>query len=201
MRAIRPVPLRTKRWQDGTVQFSADRAGLQDMRQIPRQPVAQIHRAAGDAPQRDAERDARGGALQPLAQGGEITLRMHPQPMLDASSTPAGYSGRAANAAVCAYAEDEDPAQWAAAESALFTDQPDAAGLSDAELSTRISQATGLDVDECITEGTYLPWLREVVEPAAQATGQGTPAVFIDDEQFTGDITAPGSLEEAIAAA
>ncbi|ASK65709.1 hypothetical protein CFK39_07510 [Brachybacterium avium] len=145
--------------------------------------------------------DAQGEDLARLAQDGEITLRMHPRPMLDASSTPAGYSGRAANAAVCAYAEDEDPAQWAAAESALFTDQPDAAGLSDAELSTRISQATGLDVDECITEGTYLPWLREVVEPAAQATGQGTPAVFIDDEQFTGDITAPGSLEEAIAAA
>lgn len=53
---------------------------------------------------------------------GEITLRMHPRPMLDASSTPEGYSGRAANA-----------------------------------------------------------------------------AVFIDGEQFTGDLTAPGALEEAAA--
>ncbi|MDN5899029.1 MAG: DsbA family protein [Brachybacterium sp.] len=143
--------------------------------------------------------DAQGEDLARLAQDGEITLRMHPRPMLDASSTPAGYSGRAANAAVCAYAED--PAQWSAAETALFTDQPDAAGLSDAELDTRISEATGLEVGECLTEGTYLPWIQDVVEPAAQSTTQGTPAVFIDGEQFTGDLIAPGSLEEAIAAA
>ena len=78
--------------------------------------------------------EAQGEDLQQMAQDGEITLRMHPRPMLDASSSPEGYSGRAANAAVCAYAED--PAQWYAAESALFTHQPGAEGLTDEELAT-----------------------------------------------------------------
>ena len=143
--------------------------------------------------------DAQGEDLARMAQDGEITLRMHPRPMLDASSSPAGYSGRAANAAVCAYAED--PAQWYAAESALFEEQPDAAGLSDEELAGLVSDATGLDVADCVAEGTYLPWIEEVVEPEALSRAQGTPAVFIDGEEFTGDITAPGALEEAVAAA
>ena len=143
--------------------------------------------------------DAQGEDLARMAQDGEITLRMHPRPMLDESSSPAGYSGRAANAAVCAYAED--PAQWYAAESALFEEQPDAAGLSDEELAGLVSDATGLDVADCVAEGTYLPWIEEVVEPEALSRAQGTPAVFIDGEEFTGDITAPGALEEAVAAA
>ncbi len=143
--------------------------------------------------------DAQGEDLARMAQDGEITLRMHPRPMLDESSSPAGYSGRAANAAVCAYAQD--PAQWFAAESALFEEQPDAAGLSDEELTGLVRDATGLDVSDCITEGTYLPWIEEVVEPEALSRTQGTPAVFIDGEEFTGDITAPGALEEAVAAA
>lgn len=134
--------------------------------------------------------------LTRLAQEEEITLRMHPRPMLDASSTPSGYSGRAANAAVCAYAED--PTQWAAAEAALFAHQPGAEGLDDDELGTVIEEATGLDVSGCIAEQTYLGWIEDVVEPEALATGQGTPAVFIDGEQFTGDPAAPGSLAEQL---
>lgn len=142
--------------------------------------------------------DTHGEDLTQMALDGEITLRMHPRPMLDASSTPAGYSGRAANAAVCAYAED--PEQWFPAEDALFADHPGAEGLTDDELGTRISEATGLDVTDCIAEGTYIPWIEEVVEAEAQSTAQGTPVVFIDGEQFTGDIAAPGSVAEAIAA-
>lgn len=143
--------------------------------------------------------DAQGEDLARMAEDGEITLRVHPRPMLDASSTPEGYSGRAANAAVCAYAED--PAQWFAAESALFEYQPDAAGLSDEELTALVTDATGLEVGDCISEGTYLPWIEDVVEPEARASTDGTPVVFLDGEKFTGELTAPGSLEEAVAAA
>lgn len=141
--------------------------------------------------------EAQGEDLQRLAQNGEITLRVHPRAMLDANSTPSGYSGRAANAAVCAYAED--PAQWFAAESALFTDQPGTAGLTDDELASRIAEATGLDVADCIAEGTYLPWIQDVVEPEAVSTGQGTPAVFVDGELLAADFTEPGALEKALA--
>lgn len=142
---------------------------------------------------------AQGEDLERLAADEEITLRVRPRPMLDGSSMPEGYSGRAANAAVCVYAED--PAQWFPAETALFENQPGTEGLSDEELSTVIADATGLDVSSCITEGIYLPWIQDVVEPAALAESQGTPAVFIDDEQFTGDLSAPGTLAEALEAA
>ncbi|APX33360.1 hypothetical protein BH708_12260 [Brachybacterium sp. P6-10-X1] len=137
-----------------------------------------------------------GEDLTQLARDGEITLRMHPRPMLDANSTPPGYSGRAANAAVCAYAED--PEQWFDAEAALFENQPGEEGLTDDELATVISEGTGLDVSSCIAEGTYLPWIQGVVEPEALETTQGTPAVLIDGEQFTGDLAEPDALRSAI---
>lgn len=143
--------------------------------------------------------EAQGEDLAQLALDGEITLRMHPRPMLDPNSTPVGYSGRAANAAVCAYAED--PELWFPAESALFEAQPGTEGLTDDELAQVVDEATGLDVGQCIAEGTYLPWIEDVVEPEAGSSTQGTPTVLLDGEQFTGDLAAPGSVKEAVEAA
>ena len=139
-----------------------------------------------------------GEDLAQLAEAGEITLRVHPRPMLDASSTPAGYSGRAANAAVCAYAED--PAQWLPAQEALFANQPGASGLPDEELIGIVDEATGLDIAECQEAGTYQPWLQEVVEPDAQETTSDTPTVLIDGEEFSGDLASPGTVKDAVEA-
>ena len=143
--------------------------------------------------------ETQGEDLAELAQDGAVTLRVHPRPMLDASSTPAGYSGRAAHAAICAYAED--PEQWFPAEAALFENQPGSEGLTDEELVEIVDGATGLDISACQAEGTYQPWLQEVVEPDAQATTSGTPTVLIDGTEFTGDLAAPGSVKEAVEAA
>lgn len=143
--------------------------------------------------------ETQGEDLAELAQDGAVTLRVHPRPMLDASSTPAGYSGRAAHAAICAYAED--PEQWFPAEAALFENQPGSEGLTDEELVEIVDGATGLDISACQAEGTYQPWLQEVVEPDAQETTSGTPTVLIDGEQFTGDLASPGTVREAVEAA
>lgn len=143
--------------------------------------------------------ETQGEDLAELAQDSTITLRVHPRPMLDASSSPAGYSGRAAHAALCAYAED--PEQWFPAEEALFENQPGSEGLTDEELVEIVNGATGLDISACQAEGAYQPWLQEVVEPDAQATTSGTPTVLIDGTQFTGDLAAPGSVKEAVEAA
>lgn len=144
--------------------------------------------------------DNNGSDLQELAEAGTITLRVHPRPMLDANSSPAGYSGRAANAAVCAYAED--PALWFPVEEALFDEQPGAEGLTDQELTEVVTDAGASDaVGECITAGTYLPWIQDVVEPQARESTQGTPTVLIDGVQYTGAIDQPGALREAIKAA
>lgn len=141
--------------------------------------------------------ETNGPDLQELAETGSITLRVHPRPMLDPSSSPAGYSGRAANAAVCAYAED--PSLWFPVEEALFEDQPGAEGLSDERL-TEIAVGAGASeaVADCITGGTYLPWIQDVVEPEAVESTEGTPTVLIDGEQYTGATGTPGALREAI---
>lgn len=144
--------------------------------------------------------ESNGSDLQELAETGTITLRVHPRPMLDANSSPAGYSGRAANAAVCAYAED--PALWFPVEAALFDEQPGAEGLTDQELTEVVTDAGASDaVGECITAGTYLPWIQDVVEPQARESTQGTPTVLIDGVQYTGTLDTPGALREAIEAA
>lgn len=142
--------------------------------------------------------ETQGEDLAQMAEAGEITLRVHPRPMLDASSTPAGYSGRAANAAVCAYAED--PAQWLPAQEALFANQPGTSGLPDEELVGIVDEATGLDISECQAAGTYQLWLQEVVEPDAQETTSGTPTVLIDGEEFSGDLASPGTVKDAVEA-
>lgn len=142
--------------------------------------------------------ETQGEDLAQMAEAGEITLRVHPRPMLDASSTPAGYSGRAANAAVCAYAED--PAQWLPAQKALFANQPGTSGLPDEELVGIVDEATGLDISECQAAGTYQLWLQEVVEPDAQETTSGTPTVLIDGEEFSGDLASPGTVKDAVEA-
>lgn len=142
--------------------------------------------------------ETQGEDLAQMAEAGEITLRVHPRPMLDASSTPTGYSGRAANAAVCAYTED--PAQWLPAQEALFANQPGTSGLPDEELVGIVDEATGLDISECQAAGTYQPWLQEVVEPDAQETTSGTPTVLIDGEEFSGDLASPGTVREAVEA-
>lgn len=144
---------------------------------------------------------AQGADLQQMAEDGEITLRLHPRPMLDPNSTPVGYSSRAANAAICAYSEDADPAAWFAAETALFDSQPGESGLTDEELTDLVGEATGADVSSCVAEGTYIPWVQEVVEPEARQSTDGTPAVLIDGEAFTGDAAEVGSLKTAIEAA
>ncbi|MGY5765178.1 DsbA family protein [Brachybacterium sp. DNPG3] len=140
--------------------------------------------------------DVSGGDLTELAEAGDITLRVHPRPMLDLSSSPEGYSGRAANAAVCAYAED--PASWSAVEEALFAHQPGAEGLSDDELVQIVEEASGIDVADCVAAGTYIPWLEDVVEPEASAQGIGTPVVLIDGVQSSADWSVAGELREEI---
>lgn len=145
--------------------------------------------------------DAQGADLQQMAEDGEITLRLHPRPMLDPNSSPAGYSSRAANAAICAYSQDADPAAWFAAETALFDSQPGESGLTDEELSDLVGEATGADVSSCVTEGTYIPWVQDVVEPEARQSTEGTPTVLIDGETFTGDAAEAGSLKAAVDAA
>lgn len=161
-------------------------------------PVVDIYRDFLCPPCKDFQR-IQGDDLIQMALDNEITLRVHPRPMLDATSDPPGYSGRAAHAAVCAYAQD--PEKWFPAEITLFENQPGNEGIPDHELIYLVNEATGLDISDCQAAGTYHAWLQEVVEPAALQSVPGTPSVLIDGELFTGDLGRSGTLKEAVAAA
>jgi protein-disulfide isomerase len=141
--------------------------------------------------------------VRELAESGRATIRIHPRPMLDDYSEPAGYSGRSANAALAVYAEDPD-LYWDMAD-ALYANQPGegGAGLTDEELiELAHSVGAGQDVDVVITEGRYIPWLEQVVEPEAQSKDIGTPTVYIDGTAFEGDqLYENGGLEDAVLAA
>lgn len=158
-------------------------------------PVVDVYRDFLCPPCKDFQR-IHGDDLITMALQNSITLRVHPRPMLDDRSTPPGYSGRAAHAAVCAYAED--PEKWFPAEIALFDNQPGDEGLPDHEIIYLVNEATGLDISECYEKGEYHVWLQEVVEPEALQAVSGTPEVLIDGQPFTGDLGRSGTLKQAI---
>lgn len=146
--------------------------------------------------------DANGEDLRAMAHDDAYTVRMHVRPMLDTMSTPAGYSGRAANAALAVY--DEDPELFWAMDEALFANQPGegAEGLTDEKLIELAHTAGASDeVDAKITEGTYIPYLEQVVEPEAKAKDYGTPMVEVNGKLHEGDdLYTPGSLKAAVEA-
>lgn len=158
-------------------------------------PVVDVYRDFLCPPCKDFQRN-HGDDLIGMALQNTITLRVHPRPMLDDTSTPPGYSGRAAHAAVCAYAQN--PEKWFPAEIALFENQPGDEGLPDHEIIYLVNEATGLDIGDCFAGGEYHVWLQDVVEPQARDAVSGTPAVLIDGQPFTGDLGRSGTLEEAI---
>lgn len=146
--------------------------------------------------------EANAADLEALSTQEDVTVRIHPRPMLDAMTSPAGYSGRAANAALCVH--DADSALYWPMEAALFEAQPaeNSAGLDDARLIEVAHTAGAPDtVDACITEQRFVPWVEDVVEPEARAKGYGTPVVEIDGTQVEDDLSQPGALGRAVDAA
>lgn len=133
--------------------------------------------------------------LRMLAEDGTIDLRIHPLPMLNASS--AGYSERAANAAACVWSQDPD-LLWDMS-SQLFAAQAEGPALQEEDLADMARElGAGEETLGCITEGTYLRWVNEVVGPEALEVIEGTPTVLIDGETWTGDHTVEDALLQAI---
>lgn len=143
---------------------------------------------------------ANGEDLKAMAHQDDMTVRIHVRPMLDRASTPEGYSGRAANAALAVY--EENPENYWAMERLLFENQPPegAEGLSDARLIELAHQAGASDaVDSAITSQKFVPYLKTVVEPEARAKKYGTPVLEVNGTMHEADdIYTPGSLKAAV---
>lgn len=138
--------------------------------------------------------------LAQMAMNDEITLKVSPRSMLDMMSTSQDYSSRSAAAATAVWAES--PEMFLEYDSLLYQNQPaeGSAGLSDAKL-VEFAQQVGASEEtiQAIEDHTYVPWIQQVVEPAAASETQGTPALFINGEEFTGDMYAPGVAAQAVA--
>lgn len=135
---------------------------------------------------------------------GKITVRYHTIAILDRSSSPEGYSTRAANAAVCSVAAGIYPTY----REKLFAQQPaeGSAGLSNEQL---IASGTGLgakgDFAGCINGGTdakavIAETAKAIADPALKnSSGQfGTPTLRIKDT--TVNLNDSNWLKNAIAA-
>jgi len=124
-------------------------------------------------------------ALTEALNQGEITVRFHPVAILNELTTPAGYSTRSANAALCA----ADAGIFPAYHDKLFAEQPSerSAGLTDAQL---IAFGTGLSAGasfgDCVTKGTYGKDVEAMTKRAVADTSLrsgsnfGTPTVTVN---------------------
>lgn len=140
-----------------------------------------------------------GQDLSELVAEDQVTLNIVPRRALDRLSTTGDYSTRAASAAMCVY--EEDPELLMPFLQAMYTNQPKegSAGLTDEEIAERAQSAgASAGIADCIDNGTYAAWVRQVSEPYAASKADGTPYIEINGEAFTGDWSQPGAVRAAI---
>lgn len=143
-----------------------------------------------------------GSDLTTALNNNQITVRYHQIAILDELTAPAGYSTRAANAALCSVGAGIYPAYH----KKLFAEQPAerSAGLTDAQL---IQFGTDLkaqgDFAACVNGATNANAIKAETEkaaatPALQTDGSfGTPTVAIGGKKI--DLNDSGWLSDAIA--
>jgi protein-disulfide isomerase len=140
--------------------------------------------------------------LTSLRNEGTITVEYRALGFLDSRSTT-NYSSRAANAAACVV--NESPEKYAEFVDALFANQPaeGGAGLSDDRLKSMASDM-GVDINSCVDEKTYRPFVKFTTKEASAIGVTGTPTVFVDGKQWgKGDSAQtpfPDFLQAAVAA-
>lgn len=125
--------------------------------------------------------------LTKLRNDGKITVEYRPLGFLDSRSTT-NYSSRAANAAACVV--NESPEKYSDFVDALFAKQPaeGSAGLSDSDLKKLATDTGAKNIDQCIDNKTYRPYVKYTTQEAAAIGVTGTPTVFVEGKQWgTGD--------------
>jgi len=141
-----------------------------------------------------------GAELTEAMNAGQVTVRYHAVAILDELTDPAGYSTRAANAALCAVPAGVFPAYHAR----LFDEQPAerGPGLTDEQL-TAFGTELGADLGPCISGGTHADAVAAETQAATtdpalrNADGSfGTPTVLLDGARV--DISDTGWLQDAI---
>ena len=143
---------------------------------------------------------------------GYATLEMHPISFLDGQGSPNEYSSRAANAAICV--AENSPADFYDFNHALFQNQPQegTAGPSNDELFAT-AKSVGVQnqdtIKSCIDSKSYGDWIKtttskvlsqDYVVEGTKLPVTGTPAIFVNGEQYTwetfADLTNPARFAQ-----
>lgn len=124
-----------------------------------------------------------GETLTALRNAGKISLEYRPLGFLDRMSST-NYSSRSANAAACVV--NQSPEKYAEFVDALFEKQPpeNSAGLSDDELKKIATGVGATNIDSCVDEKTYRPYVKFVTQKATVTGISGTPSAFVEGKQW-----------------
>jgi protein-disulfide isomerase len=127
--------------------------------------------------------DTYGADLTNLRNEGKISLEYRPLGFLDNKSTT-NYSSRAANAAACVV--NESPEKYADFLNTLFEKQPaeGGAGLSDNELKKLATEVGAKNIDSCVDNKVFRPYVKYATQAAAATGVTGTPTAFVDGKQW-----------------
>jgi protein-disulfide isomerase len=127
------------------------------------------------------------GDMAKAISAGKIQVKYHPTAILNKLSNPAGYSTRAANAALCA----ADAGKFSDYHDKLFAEQPaeNSPGLTNAELIAK-GQEVGVagSFAQCVNAGKYNKQIDAATAAAVKDTslrqpggkGFGTPTVLVN---------------------
>ena len=138
--------------------------------------------------------------LTGLRNEGKISVEYRPLGFLDTRSTT-NYSSRAANAAACVV--NESPEKYAEFVNALFDRQPaeGGAGLSDSDLKKMATDIGAKNIDKCVDDKTYRPYVKHTTQQASVIGVTGTPTVFVDGKQWGKGESAQTPFEQFLTAA
>jgi len=123
-----------------------------------------------------------GPTLKQWLEAGEITLEHRNVAFLDGNS-PSNYSSRASNALACA--ADKAPASYLGYATAGYAHQPEGE-MNNAKLTSLAGEHGATDVEECITDGDFRPFVKYSTLAAQVAQIPGTPSVFVNGAMWDG---------------
>ena len=140
-----------------------------------------------------------GESLTNLRNEGKISLEYRPLGFLDQQSTT-NYSSRAANAAACVV--NTSPEKYADFFNLLFERQPSegGAGISDKDLKAMATEVGAANIDSCVDNKEFRPYVKVATQEAAAIGITGTPTVFVDGKQWDGSTDLNAEIQEAISA-
>ncbi|TLP98286.1 hypothetical protein FEF26_05715 [Nesterenkonia salmonea] len=94
---------------------------------------------------------------------------------------PMAYSARAANAFACM--AEEHPENYLSFLGAVTAERAQGAEYSNEELSARAENDYGVDISECVEDGTYRAFVSYTTGMASANSVTATPSIFVDDDQ------------------